>query len=814
MLINIEALEDPNTYYISSDSDLSGVAIAALSYKVSSDKELLHIENLITFLAEKNTRFEQINFLASQYSLETYQLLISNGISPDIVLRQAIGLPLGEGRDNLIDLALLHNPDLSVIYITYSETTENLEKYIAYGYDQNRAASQLLSASLWNESQTEAVENLLNFLIAKGARFDDHIYISSNLSYSCYVQLLDKGLKANIVLSKALVLQEGLARDNLIDLALSYNPNLSYVRLSFADRAENLAKYLAKGLSLDNAVRSLLTMSVWSDEQNQRVETLLDYLVQQGAQFDHISFVHPTLSSPKIYQLMLGNGLSGDLALDNALSMPQGEIHDELLSLVLKYDYSPDKINLSVYNTKSDLDKIIGAGVAVNKVINLLSNISPSNDHEKEYVEDLLKYLVEKAIKSFGEHTLSISTIKSIYDILHNMKNPISADQLLLLLINSYTEKAQEHKSKINLIEKTIDSGANIDQEIFFGLTDITLLEYIQDPAIRDILIRHGAKICGLPSQRVKDMFEQENIISLVEQKHNFDAKVEENLSKSTSYINTIPHILHHIWFTSPDSPREISDSDMENIINNQQIIGVNVKNLQHIVWTNNIDLIPLSRAKLEKNNIELRSIENYQNEFDLYKDIQNFIEQKLWGMASDLARYSVVEKFGGIYSDLNFQFTRSFEQDIHKYDFIAQSAINNFFAAKPNHPIMKGLIAMIKNNLEIIPSYIANIPEKAHFVKTAYISLIPFVVSVLRNAHLDENIDVIFSTSNIDYSGKTSVYGYLYNKFSYNNYFYYHHGSSCHSIWDIIGLGGHVIEYLTIGVDGYNNSYLTWLEE
>ncbi len=224
----------------------------------------------------------------------------------------------------------------------------------------------------------------------------------------------------------------------------------------------------------------------------------------------------------------------------------------------------------------------------------------------------------------------------------------------------------------------------------------------------------------------------------------------------SSQYVNKIPYLLHHIWLTHPLSPREMILTDLENIINIKMqfankitMWGYLVKgSWKHIVWTNDKDLIPNSVKILEKFGIEVKSIQDYQTELRLFKPLMHLIDQKLWGIASDALRYNILEIFGGVYADANFEIKRSIEKDLYIYDFFAQDFANHFLAARPAHPIISNAVDEVARNYYDPPNYLTQINIKAIALKTNYYTWFPYVVSFLKLNNQAGNVDIIFPSN------------------------------------------------------------------
>jgi mannosyltransferase OCH1-like enzyme len=149
--------------------------------------------------------------------------------------------------------------------------------------------------------------------------------------------------------------------------------------------------------------------------------------------------------------------------------------------------------------------------------------------------------------------------------------------------------------------------------------------------------------------------------------------------NSESHYLNIdIPKIIHQIWLGGP-----IPDSE--------NLLAEKIKDLHpdwsYILWTDhNLDFIEIEiRNKIKKiNNI---------------------------GVQSDIIRYLILEKYGGIYLDCDFIPIKKFDNLIRGTNFLAgicnpdennkPCIANGLFASVPNHNILKNINLSIKNNLE-----------------------------------------------------------------------------------------------------------------
>jgi len=416
--------------------------------------------------------------------------------------------------------------------------------------------------------------------------------------------------------------------------------------------------------------------------------------------------------------------------------------------------------------------------------------------------DELIKEAVEKGASicntfDFEFISAPLQTLTTHKDLLLNQS---SKDIFLLLVLLSSDEQDGGNTLKYELVKEVIDFGANVNFEVRTKMVSFSSLIINEDRDIGLLLKAHGA-ICGAQSERAALFIQCEKLYDYAQKIDVYAAQISKNLAAPKTEINKIPYLLHHVWLTHPESPREIDPLDIETVISTKHSFVQSDKEWTHIVWTNDRTLIPNSVSKLEKHGIEVRSIDSLQFELRLINQVYEQINQKNWGMASDILRYSLVEHFGGVYADLNFHFTRNIEEELYKYDYFAQDFINYFFAAKPNHPIMSELLNLIEINLFASPPYITSINETDSFTKTIYISLLPFSLAYLKASNLGSNIDIVFPPTE-DF---TIVDSWLSEEFH------------CPNPWSLSKFPEHLgfcgLQELAIGEDGRNGLHLTWIE-
>jgi hypothetical protein len=134
-------------------------------------------------------------------------------------------------------------------------------------------------------------------------------------------------------------------------------------------------------------------------------------------------------------------------------------------------------------------------------------------------------------------------------------------------------------------------------------------------------------------------------------------------------------------------------------------------------------------------------------------KIFNNAKNERNYAKMSDVVRYEIIEKFGGLYVDFDTRCFESFKILHDKYDFFASleeingllACANCVFGAKTGHPILKKCIENI-NNYKADPLNITG-HSKWEIIRDTLLRTGPgiFTKSVLEAICLNNNIDIIF---------------------------------------------------------------------
>lgn len=173
-----------------------------------------------------------------------------------------------------------------------------------------------------------------------------------------------------------------------------------------------------------------------------------------------------------------------------------------------------------------------------------------------------------------------------------------------------------------------------------------------------------------------------------------------------------IPLITHHIYFTFEDNPRFINEA----ILNNLKDSFIRLNNSteekwHHYIWTNSP--VVFSKEFNDIDGVELKEISEFKDDV-LYDYLLEIIKKSKFttanfARASDMLRLLLVQKFGGVYSDLDYEIYNPSKlvNFMKRFDFIGgrenlgeRSYYGNaFLAAKPNHPIINEAVKKLADN-------------------------------------------------------------------------------------------------------------------
>lgn len=218
-----------------------------------------------------------------------------------------------------------------------------------------------------------------------------------------------------------------------------------------------------------------------------------------------------------------------------------------------------------------------------------------------------------------------------------------------------------------------------------------------------------------------------------------------------------IPLITHHVYFTYDKNPIKLHDFYIEKIKANFKRLNETNPNWQHFLWTDNPDIFPSDITSIK--GVKIQSLDVFMNH-ELYPYLKASIKKgnslrAYFMLASDTLRLMVVQKFGGIYNDIDYEIYNAPELLglMKKFDFIAGRELtadlsyygNAFIAAKPNHPIINEAVSKMiiyntdPNSIPIYMTNACNLLEKLYFTSPPLLT-----ISFFKKNNIEGNTDVV----------------------------------------------------------------------
>ena len=175
-----------------------------------------------------------------------------------------------------------------------------------------------------------------------------------------------------------------------------------------------------------------------------------------------------------------------------------------------------------------------------------------------------------------------------------------------------------------------------------------------------------------------------------------------------------IPKNLHYVWLSSTqytDAYRK------EKFPSHNKYLEENLdstKGWNQYLWTNDSSFIPKDiREKLESKGVKILSLDSLSSSEDksssLLKAAQQFAEEKSFGLATDIARYLIIQEKGGVYIDGDYKLFNidGLETLMCSYNsvFGVERGYdvrlgNGFLAADPNNNVIKEVIDLSYRNI------------------------------------------------------------------------------------------------------------------
>lgn len=316
--------------------------------------------------------------------------------------------------------------------------------------------------------------------------------------------------------------------------------------------------------------------------------------------------------------------------------------------------------------------------------------------------------------------------------------------------------KAAEEKMKKNYIIIMIIALVAI---VFIGKT---IVNNFQNDRYYSTLLRIGIiKKCEDPGHFL-DVFYQEGL--------DYEVENEEVIFSSLAKLSNkniqdgvklkIPAITHRIYFVPESRTSELELFYIEQMRINFNKLNDLGEDWQHNIWINKPELISQDIYNIK--GVQVRSLSELEDH-PLYFKLLDLLKQgdekrSYLAEASDLLRLMLLQKFGGIYADMDYEIYNPSELlDLMKrFDFIGgrehvgvRSYYGNaFMAAKPEHPILNEAIRLsLRNRTKDLSD-----PKLPYYIKypcrssdELYFNGPPLItISYFKKNNIDLNNDII----------------------------------------------------------------------
>ncbi len=199
----------------------------------------------------------------------------------------------------------------------------------------------------------------------------------------------------------------------------------------------------------------------------------------------------------------------------------------------------------------------------------------------------------------------------------------------------------------------------------------------------------------------------------------NFFKKMDSSFySEQAISILKIPAIIHTIWFTSDEDPKEFPKRYLYWLEKSIEACPAS-HGFEHWFWVHDKSKVPATMEALSKMNVIVRETGELGN-FPLRNLYNNEMKNCRFGRLSDIFRMVILNEFGGFYKDTDYRIHQSLLPLLQSYDFIAARepmssfVCNAFMGACPGHPVIQRIIKLIARNYdeELSPQYIKNIND------------------------------------------------------------------------------------------------------
>ncbi len=128
--------------------------------------------------------------------------------------------------------------------------------------------------------------------------------------------------------------------------------------------------------------------------------------------------------------------------------------------------------------------------------------------------------------------------------------------------------------------------------------------------------------------------------------------------------------IFHKIWLTDQEDPTEVPDDLMRYF---KESMGCQDPTAVCCFWCQDPDKIPVTIAALADfpRRVEVKVIDHDMSDFGARWLYEYYIKRKIWALAGDVLRHFVVNKYGGLYTDIGMELRVDMTKYIRGFDII-----------------------------------------------------------------------------------------------------------------------------------------------
>ncbi len=215
--------------------------------------------------------------------------------------------------------------------------------------------------------------------------------------------------------------------------------------------------------------------------------------------------------------------------------------------------------------------------------------------------------------------------------------------------------------------------------------------------------------------------------------------KKNKDLQFTSSPIFKIPKKIHVIWL----GPKPFPSQSVENM----RSWMAHHPDWTFKFWTDRKRPPPCKRMKV-------CLLEDF--EFGFLKE--KYEESKNWGEKTDILRYEILYREGGLYVDYNIKCHRPFHKLHTGYDFyiglempheriedLSMTAGNSIIGARPRHPVLRGTIQKVLDRWDKMTNKFSTNDPIVQARRVTHRTLLPLTYALEGNINRPENTDIIF---------------------------------------------------------------------